>query len=150
MEPTNEPLAFSDTLSAEEEEAITQRLTAFNLAHSGAPWSAPMEPQPVQVAVRDAAGNLVGGLIGTSHAIPYWLTVSVIWVDERVRGQGAGSELMRRAEAIARQRGCRYARLATSQYQAPGFYTKLGYSEYGRLDDCPPGETVYYFRKNLT
>ncbi len=149
MSAANGPLDFSDALSAEDEETLTQQLSAFNLAWAGASWSAPQEPRAVHISVRDAAGRLVGGLIGTTHAIPYWLSVSVVWVDEAVRRRGIGSELMRRAEEIARQRGCCYARLATSHYQAPDFYRRLGYREYGRLDDCPPGETVFYFRKNL-
>jgi hypothetical protein len=56
---------------------------------------------------------------------------------------------MRAADDIARARGCRFARLATSHYQGPAFYRRLGYVEYGRLVDCPPGETVFYFRKDL-
>jgi GNAT superfamily N-acetyltransferase len=114
MSSTNEPFIFSDALSAEDEEALSQRLWAFNLAHAGASWTTPAAPQPVQVSVRDAAGRLIGGLVGTTHAIPYWLNVSVVWVDETARLRGVGSELMRRAEDIARQQGCRFARLATS------------------------------------
>ncbi|HKB47137.1 MAG TPA: GNAT family N-acetyltransferase [Ktedonobacterales bacterium] len=75
--------------------------------------------------------------------------MSVLWVEEAARGHGIGTELVRCAEQIAHQRGCRYARLATSHYQAPAFYRWRGYHEYGQLDDCPPGETVYYFRKSL-
>ncbi len=56
---------------------------------------------------------------------------------------------MRAAEMEAVARGCQYARLATSDYQAPGFYAKLGYAQNGMLENCPPGETVYYFWKRL-
>jgi ribosomal protein S18 acetylase RimI-like enzyme len=45
--------------------------------------------------------------------------------------------------------GCRYARLATGNYQAPAFYQKLGYTLYGTLEHCPPGETAFYFWKLL-
>ena len=40
--------------------------------------------------------------------------------------------------------------IATSNFQAPGFYEHLGYALYGRLENCPPGETVLYFWKELT
>ena len=33
--------------------------------------------------------------------------------------------------------------------QAPGFYSRLGYELYGTLENCPPGTTVFYFRKDL-
>ena len=73
----------------------------------------------------------------------------MIWVDETLRRQGFGRQLLERAEKEARMRDCRYARLATSDYQAPGFYQKLGYTLYGQLENCPPGETAYYFWKDL-
>ena len=57
---------------------------------------------------------------------------------------------MMQAEQEARRRGCRYARLATGNYQAPDFYPKLGYVLYGTLENCPAGVTVYYFYKELT
>ena len=56
---------------------------------------------------------------------------------------------MEQCDHEAIQRGCRYARLSTSDYQAPEFYPKLGYTRYGLLADCPPGETVSYFWKPL-
>jgi hypothetical protein len=34
-------------------------------------------------------------------------------------------------------------------FQAPDFYRKLGYEEFGRLDDFPPGHSRLFFRKNL-
>ena len=49
----------------------------------------------------------------------------------------------------AKKRGCHYARLATGDYQAPDFYRKVGYRLYGELENCPRGETVYYFCKEL-
>ena len=56
---------------------------------------------------------------------------------------------MERVEHEACQRGCRYARLASSDFQSPEFYQKLSYTLYRKLDTCPPGETVFYFQKEL-
>lgn len=56
---------------------------------------------------------------------------------------------MLHAEQEALRRGCHYARLATSDYQAPEFYPKLGFILYGQLAYCPPGESVTYFWKPL-
>ena len=91
----------------------------------------------------------MGGLIGRTNEVPEWLEVSVIWVAEDRRGQGTGRQLMRLAEEEAKRRGCRYARLATGDYQAPDFYHKVGYRLYGELQNCPRGETVYYSCKEL-
>lgn len=70
-------------------------------------------------------------------------------VDEQVRRQSLGRRLMEEAEREALLRGCHYARHATGNYQAPGFYERLGYTLYGKLENCPPSETVYYYWKEL-
>ena len=56
---------------------------------------------------------------------------------------------MEQGEAEAVRRGCLYARLSTGHHQAPGFYEKIGYVLYGKLENCPPGDTSYYYRKDL-
>jgi GNAT superfamily N-acetyltransferase len=136
-------------VNADDAERLTERLVAFNEAHASPSLSAPAGEQALNIFIHDLDMILVGGLLARTHAIPYWLEITIIWIDERLQHQGLGRELIGRAEDEARRRGCRYARLATSHYQAPGFYRKLGYIQYGMLEDCPPGETVYYFRKAL-
>lgn len=130
-------------------EEITQRLITFNRSHPPAQVEEPQEPQPLHIFAYDEQDNLIAGVTGRTHALPFWLEISVLWVDEARRGLGLGKRLMRQAEQEAIGRGCRFARLATSHYQAPGFYAKLGYARYGQLANCPPGETVSYFWKPL-
>jgi ribosomal protein S18 acetylase RimI-like enzyme len=140
---------FDQSISQEREDYITDQLVAFNEAHTTAIAGEVYEPLPLHLYVLDREGSVLGGLVGRTHSIPSWFEISVIWVDERVRHRGLGRRLMEQAESEARQRGCRYARLATSDYQAPAFYQKLGYTLYGTLENCPPGETVFYFWKAL-
>jgi GNAT superfamily N-acetyltransferase len=140
---------LTSALDAAAEEEITQRLVAYNLRHTADQPATPQPPQPLQLFAWDDTGALVGGLIARTHSIPFWLEISILWVDEAQRGHGLGRRLMEQCEREASQRGCRYARLATSDYQAPEFYPKLGYIRYGALADCPPGETVSYFWKPL-
>jgi GNAT superfamily N-acetyltransferase len=147
-----DPFVFEMDIDEGRAEYIGQRLQEFNAAHSGktVSWDDPqLPPSFLQVYVLDRAGTLMGGFKGRIHTIPTWLEVTCIWVDETVRGRGLGRQLMERAEALARSRGCRYARLATCDFNAPGFYEKLGYRLYGTLANCPPGETVFYYWKEL-
>jgi GNAT superfamily N-acetyltransferase len=145
------PYTFMLTVSETWEAAITEELLAFNRQH--APALAleppPQAPAPLHVYALNTGGSLVGGVVGRTHTIRLWLEVRLVWVDESYRRQGIGHQLMMRAEQEARQRGCQYARVATSQYQAPGFYAEMGYTVYGTLEHCPPGETVSYFWKPL-
>ena len=101
--------------------------------------------QGLAIFVRDDQGEMVGGLDGYTHL--GWLFISHLWVAESLRGQGYGTELVARAEHEAVTRGCRQAYLNTFDFQALGFYRKLGYQVFGILEDFPRGHTRYFLRK---
>jgi hypothetical protein len=54
-----------------------------------------------------------------------------------------------RAEREALARGCKHAWLDTYEFQARGFYEKLGYRCFGELDDYPTGFSRYFMQKAL-
>lgn len=91
--------------------------------------------------------KIVGGVIGATYWD--WLYINLMWVREDLRGQGFGRQLLEKAEAEARQRGAKRAYLDTFSFQAPAFYKKLGYEEFGRLEDFPAGHTRYFLVKTL-
>ncbi len=99
------------------------------------------------VFVRDETGAIVGGLLGDTFW--GWLYVSILWVDERLRGQGYGRTLLTTAEQEAIARGCHHALLDTMSFQARPFYEKLGYTVFGELHDIPVGHSRYYLQKPL-
>ena len=103
--------------------------------------------RPLAVFACDDEGAIVGGAFGWLNW--NWLDASLLWVDERRRGQGLGSRLLQRLEAAARERGCRRAHLETFSYQARAFYERHGYREFACLPDYPPGHTKVYLRKDL-
>ena len=77
-----------------------------------------------------------------------WLFIHDIWVRADLRRRGIGQELLRLAEGRARERGCHSAWLDTFSFQAPEFYPKFGYREFGRLD-YPPDQQRIFFQKRL-
>jgi ribosomal protein S18 acetylase RimI-like enzyme len=89
----------------------------------------------------------LAGLVGETFF--GWMFVSLLWVSERHRGNGWGSSLMRTAEAEARERGVRHVYLDSFSFQAPAFYEKLGYREFGRLKDFPAGYDRVWMTKAL-
>ena len=101
--------------------------------------------KPLAVFIRDEQGEMVGGLYGYTHW--GWLFISHLWLAESLRGQGYGKELVARAEQEAVKRGCRHAHLDTFEFQALGFYQKLGYQVFGSLDGFPEGYTRYFLQK---
>ena len=108
-----------------------------------------LRSRPVQAFAVNDAGELVGGCVGRTEDVWQWLTVDTMWVDPRHRGQGLGQQLLETVESQARNRGCRWAKLNTWEFQAPGFYARLGYHVYGREVDYPPGHTNHLMRKDL-
>jgi len=70
-------------------------------------------------------------------------------VPESLRGRRIGSDLLSRAEAEARTRGCSNVWLDTFEFQARGFYERLGYRCFGELAEYPPGFSRYFMTKVL-
>ena len=66
-----------------------------------------------------------------------------------MRGRGLGRALLAAAEDEARRRGCRTIVLETHSFQAPSFYSKLGYTKVGEAVDTPIGFTEVKFQKHL-
>jgi GNAT superfamily N-acetyltransferase len=122
-------------------EILPHRLEAFNERQ----WPGHQQWRPFGVFVREG-GEIIAGLAGETYC--GWLFVRYLWVSDALRGRGIGRALMSQAEARARDRGCHSAWLDTFSFQAPGFYQRLGYEEFGRLD-YPPDHQKHFLRKRL-
>lgn len=61
-----------------------------------APRVGPGDRRDLTYFVRDAAGNIIGGVHGNTSG--GWLYVGALWVSETLRGTGPGRALMARAE----------------------------------------------------
>jgi ribosomal protein S18 acetylase RimI-like enzyme len=134
---------------------IVKGLVAYNVAAVGK-----FDHRPLTVTIRERGkiggkivggkilgGKILGGLVGETFF--GWMFVSLLWVSERHRGNGWGSSLMRTAEAEARERGVHHVYLDSFSFQAPAFYEKLGYREFGRLKDFPAGYDRVWMTKAL-
>lgn len=132
-----------ETDDAAAKDAIIAGLRAYNEARVGE-----RNPEPLVLGLRDDDGAIVGGLIGEISW--EWLHVQFLWIDDAHRGAGHGAALMAMAEKAAREHGARGVYLATMSLQAPDFYPKLGYVQYGVLEDYPvAGERIHQFAKAL-
>jgi GNAT superfamily N-acetyltransferase len=131
---------------ASPDEATTRGIEAGLTAHATGlglrtDWS------PHWIVGRDAEGGVQAGI---RFVLAFdWLFVNWLWVADSWRKHGVGTQLLRRAEASAREKGCRAAYLDTFTFQAPKFYERLGYREFGRLDDFPLGHARIWLWKTL-
>ena len=134
-------LEVRDAADAAEVEFIHSGLRTYNARF------APSDYRPLFVFLRDAGGELVGGLLGDTYW--GWVSINILWIDERYRGQGYGERIIAAAEDEARRRGCAHAMLDTLSFQARPFYEKLGYRLFGTLKMGRAGVERYFLSKDL-
>ena len=137
----NEP-TVTDAPDAADRDAILSGLDDFNREMTGGG-----DARPLAVLIRAADGTTIGGLLGRTWL--EWFYVELLYVPDGVRGAGLGRDLMARAEAEARARGCRGIWLNTFSFQARGFYEKLGFTLCGQIDDYPVGHSRFFLQKRL-
>jgi len=138
----NFEIRLTDRADEATREAILAPLVAYNRGKTGR-----SDSRPLVLSVMGDDGEVVGGLWGRTGSD--WLFVELLFVPESLRGRGVGSGLMLRAETEAIARGCHGAWLDTFEFQAPGFYERLGYTCFGELTDYPPGSARYFLKKAL-
>jgi ribosomal protein S18 acetylase RimI-like enzyme len=92
-------------------------------------------------------GAICGGIVG--HVWGNTLFVAFLWVDESLRGRDHGATLIRTIENEARKHGATRVYLDTLTYQAPAFYKKLGFSEFGRIDSFVNGHDRIWLTRPL-
>ena len=136
-------LTFEESPTSDDLQIIRDGLTAYNLQ-----FVPDAQYQPLNILLRAADGRVLGGLIGNTYW--GWLYVSLFWLDESLRGDGNGAEILAMAEQEALRRGCRHAHLDTLDFQAPAFYEKQGYTQWGVLVDLPSGHKRYFYKKELS
>ena len=139
-----QPLAVENVTPSNEDPfgVLNGLLNAHNCSVVG-----PAKHVPLWLFARDSGGQVQGGVRGQTYWS--WCSIDVLAVAESYRRQGIGSRLLRKAEEIARERGCLGIRLDTVSFQAPDFYLRHGYTEFGRIEGYPPGHTRLWFMKRF-
>jgi len=122
---------------------LSAELTAFNVTATGQD-----NQQSLSIRALDHVGEMAGGLSGWTWAQS--AGIELLWVRDDQRGGGLGRELMTAAEREARRRGCIQVLVRSFSFQAPGFYRRLGYTEYARSENLPSaGHFDVHFRKDI-
>jgi GNAT superfamily N-acetyltransferase len=135
-------IELSDQANEQVRNEIVAPLIAYNISKAG-----PNDGRPLVITILDSHNKIIGGLWGNTGF--QWLFTQLLLVPESLRGRGLGADLMRRAEAEAVDRGCHGAWLDTFEFQARGFYERIGYECFGQLPDYPPGFARFFMKKSL-
>ena len=128
--------------SEADRDAVLSPLRAYNIDRAGDPRN-----RPVAILLTDEKGDHVGGLWG--RCAYDWLFVELLSVPEEHRGAGYGKSLLGQAEGIARANECIGIWLDTFEFQARGFYEKLGFEVFGTLEDHPVGQKRFFLYRRF-
>jgi len=135
-------ISLEDNPPSQDVMYVQNCLQEFNLLHAPAD-----NYQPLQIFLRTEEKTILGGLLGETYW--GWLHISYLWIDESLRKQGFGKQIMQIAEQEAVRRGCHSVHLDTMSFQALPFYEGLGYSVFGTLNDLPAGHKRIFLMKKL-
>lgn len=138
----NQQIEVVDEITKEDEQTIFHGLLEYNLARLE-----DKNPKDLGVYFRNDKNVIIAGLTAVTHG--KWLSIKFLWVDESLRGQHMGEQLLKSAEQEAIKRGCQYAFVDTFDFQAPEFYTKYGYQEQFALENYPVTGKRFYYTKVL-
>src|SRR5580692_5218492 len=136
-------IALTDAPDPAFESVLEDGLSRYNESKTGrSDWRA------LAVTVKDPdTGALAGGLLGRTSLGLFFL--DLFFLPEARRGTGIGGAMLRMAEEEAVKRGCRAATLVTVTFQAPEFYARHGWEEFGRIQTAPDVARIF-MRKTLS
>ena len=121
---------------------VREGLALYNVGVTGYSYYSPLA-----IYLKDERGAVLGGALG--HVWGGWLDLDILWVSERVRGQGYGTQLLGAAEEEANEQGCHGVYLTTFSFQGRPFYEKLGYEVVADVPDYPEGHRFHVLKKTL-
>ncbi len=135
-------LELTDVADESVRKLIVAPLIEYNLTQA-----APGNSKPLVITIKNEAQEVMGGLWGLTGYD--WLFTQLLVVPEAFRGTGVGRTIMSKAEAEAVSRGCTGAWLDTFEFQARGFYERIGYECFAELPQYPAGFSRYFMKKGL-
>ncbi len=136
-------LTLLDTSDTEAKAEAGAALYHYNIEKTGV-----ADRRPIGATLTDRqSGKVLGGLWGRTEL--GLLFLDMFFLPPHLRGQAQGERLLSAIEAEALKRGCKRAVVETSSFQAPGFYKRHGYEEFGRVDFGLPSHARIFLRKSL-
>jgi len=136
-------IILTDAPGTQAKTAIDEGLATYNVHHARID-----DRRDLAVLIRDLrTAEILGGILGrTSLGL---LFIDLVFIPVAMRGRGLGSRMLQMAEEEGRARGCINAVLYTISFQAPDFYAKHGWHEFGKVACHPPGTSRVFMTKAL-
>ena len=121
---------------------LEDQLYEFNIQATGV-----MDGDLLAVVLRGRNNEVIGGSYGWTWGGTCY--IRYLFVPAAMRNQGCGTRIMGTIEQEALKRHCVQIVLETHDFQAPGFYGKLGFAVVGSVDGFPRGHKYLTMVKRL-
>lgn len=135
-------IAPHHAITPAEIDAVEDRLYDHNQRMTGR-----NDAEGLAFVIRDEQGRIIAACAGYSWAGSAEL--KQLWIDERLRGQGYGRQLLADFIAEAKRRGVGQIWVASYSFQAPEFYEHAGFERVSELVDWPAGHSNVLLRMVL-
>lgn len=137
-------LNITNEINSADKSFVRDKMIEFNLKHF--PDDLKGRYQEVNLFLKNADGQIYGGIVG--EICWNWLEVHYLFIDEDLRKQGYGKNLLSEAEKVAKEKKCDFIKLDTLSFQALDFYIKQGFEVFGAIQNAGR-HTHYYLKKNI-
>lgn len=101
----------------------------------------------IGIVAKSDVDEFMGGLYG--YMIQGRFSLEELVVDKNFRGMGVGKRLLEHLEALLQSRDVPSIYLGTWDFQAPGFYEKMGYQLFARLPEIEGFPSKGWYQKAL-
>ena len=126
---------IEENLSKDDFSFIKQKVREYNKKYGA------KQDKDFQFCIRNEEGEIISGLFGCMFfGFAY---IDYLWTDEKYRGQGLATKLMKKIEEEAKENNCKYLLIDTMEYQAPKFYKNYGFTKGLELKNCE-GENSHF------
>ena len=132
----------TDTENAVLDQYLNDELLKYGVAEAGG-----NSPRYLYCGVKDAQEKYIGGIKG--YVMLDLFFISQLFVDQKHRNIGLGSELVSKIEGVAKDHGCNVIRLDTLNKKSHDFYIKAGFEKTVIIKDYMKGFDLMFFHKYI-
>lgn len=98
--------------------------------------------------LRDESQTIVGGCSG--YVFYGNLYVDMLYVAPAFRGKAWGTQLMKCAEQLGKEKNCQIMTVNTMDFEARGFYEKLGFYVEFERNGFEKNHRMFFLKKEMT
>lgn len=131
-----------DNASSEYKDFLTEKISQYNKKTFG------IESTPIAfVLTEENSERIIAASWG--RIIGNWMHSELTWVDEDYRSRNFGTEIIKVIQSAARERGAIGLYCDSFNEKAAAAFKRMGYMEFGRIDDQPIGRAHIYLLKRF-